>query len=111
MTCTMTQTLRHTGALWLWKSGDSAGGWHFLTIDGEAGEAIAAHEAMRRLELGGRRGFGSVKVEATIGQTRWATSVFPSKSRDGYLLPVKASVRRKEALAAGEEANVMLTLL
>jgi hypothetical protein len=84
-------------------------------IDGAAGEAIAAHGAMRRLELGpiaGRgRGFGSVRVEARIGDTRWRTSVFPSKAHAGYLLPVKLAVRKAEDLAAGDMAEVELVLL
>lgn len=65
---------------------------------------------MRRLEPGSGRGFGSVKVEAQIGRTRWHTSVFPSKSH-GWLLPVKASVRKAEGVAAGDEAELVLTLL
>ena len=34
---------------------------------------------MQRLEFGRRRGFGSVKVMARIGETQWKTSVFPQK--------------------------------
>ena len=105
----MSERVNHTATLWLW-SGEGQGSWHFLTIDGEAGEAISAHEAMRRLELGSGRGFGSVKVEAAIGGTSWNTSVFPSKS-EGWILPVKASVRKAEGIVAGDETEVTLTLL
>ena len=98
-----------TARLWVWQGGEAAS-WHFLTIDGRAGEAIAAHEAMRRLELGGSRGFGSVKVRARIGLSGWDTSVFPSKSHLGYLLPVKAAVRQAEGLAPGDEVTVELEL-
>jgi hypothetical protein len=107
----MTETVTHTGTLWLWSGPDGSGSWHFLTIDGLAADAIRAHEAMRRLELGSGRGFGSVKVAATIGDTRWTTSVFPSGSHEGYLLPVKLAVRKAEDLAAGDEAEVVLGLL
>lgn len=107
----MTETVTHTGTLWLWSGPDGAGSWHFLTIGGPAADAIRAHEAMRRLELGTGRGFGSVKVAATIGETRWTTSVFPSGSHEGYLLPVKLAVRKAEDLAAGDEAEVALDLL
>src|SRR5688572_14564561 len=93
--------------LWRWDGGAAA--WHFVTIDGEAGEAIAAHEAMRRLESGKGRGFGSVKVTARIGGSRWPTSVFPNK-QEGYLLPVKAAIRRHEAIAEGDEVEVELEL-
>lgn len=101
-----------TATLWRWSSdGSPAGGWYFLTVDGEAGKAISAHEAMRRLELGKGRGFGSVKVRATIGGNEWATSVFPSKGHAGYLLPVKAAVRKAEGLAEDDDVTVSLELL
>lgn len=106
----MSDTVTHTGQLWLW-AGEGNGSWHFLTIDGEAAEAIRAHEAMRRLELGKGRGFGSVKVNAVIGESRWTTSVFPSAAHKGYVLPVKASVRKAEGIAAGASVVVELDLL
>jgi len=97
--------------MWLWTTPHAPAKWHFLTIDGEAGEAIAAHEAMQRLEIGSGRGFGSVKVRAQVGGTRWDTSVFPSKEQEGYLLPVKAAVRRAEKLAVGDMIEARLELL
>jgi hypothetical protein len=102
--------LTHTARLWLW-AGEGNGSWHFLSIDGEAAETIRAHEAMRRLELGKGRGFGSVKVAAAIGKSRWTTSVFPSAPHKGYVLPVKAAVRKAEGIAAGDMVEVVLELL
>jgi hypothetical protein len=107
----MSDTVTHTGTLWLWSGPEGNAAWHFLTIDGAADEAIKAHEVMRRLELGSGRGFGSVKVKARIGSTRWATSVFPSSAAEGWVLPVKLAVRKAEDLAAGDEAEVELELL
>lgn len=107
----MSDTVTHTGKLWLWTGPEGTAAWHFLTIDGKAAEAIRVHEVMRRLEHGAGRGFGSVKVRASIGQTRWATSVFPSKESGGWLLPVKLAVRKAEDLAAGDAAEVELELL
>ena len=99
------ETLSHTGRLWRW-TGSSHGTWHFLTIDGEAGEALSGTALVRRLE-GLSRGFGSLKVVATIGETRFATSVFPQKG-EGWILPVKAAVRKAEGLAEGDEVAVEL---
>ncbi|TCM19037.1 uncharacterized protein DUF1905 [Novosphingobium sp. PhB165] len=62
---------------------------------------------MRKVE-GQSRGFGSLKVKARIGGTVFATSVFPSKADGGWLLPVKASVRRAESLAEGDDVEVSL---
>jgi hypothetical protein len=73
-------------------------GWVALT--GEAAEAVAAHELVRRLELGKRRGFGSVKVTARVGESKWQTSLFPQKT-GGWFLPVKKPVRLAENLDFG----------
>jgi hypothetical protein len=101
-------TVRST--LWLW-TGES-GSWHFITVPEEQSDEIRAHS------LANRRGFKSARVEASIhdpwtgsGQAvSWRTSVFPQKS-GGYFLPVKAEVRRKAGIAAGDEVTVMLELL
>ncbi len=81
----------------------------FLRIPPEAAEAIVAHEFERRLEMGKRRGFGSVKVTVTLGDSRWQTSLFPNK--DGsWFLPIKKPVRVAEGLADGDEVEVELEL-
>ena len=92
-----------TSLLWIWK-GEAAGRWYFLTVPDEQSAEIKA----QAFEL--PRGFGSVRVEATIGDVSWRTSVFPLNS-GGYLLPVKAEIRRKAGLAVGNEIKVMLKLL
>ena len=91
-----------TGPMWLW-TGDN-GTWHFVTVPAEQSDEVRGH-AMAAL-----RGFNSVKVEATINDVTWRTSVFPMKS-GGYFLPVKADVRRKAGIAAGDELTVSLELL
>ena len=55
----MTEQLTHTGPLWRWTSSTGTGTWHFLTIEGEAGEAVHELALMRRLESGRRRGWGA----------------------------------------------------
>ncbi|MBV1916740.1 MAG: DUF1905 domain-containing protein [Sphingomonadaceae bacterium] len=104
----MTQErIEHRSKMWRW-SADGKGSWHFITVDGAAGEALAQTALLRRLELGKARGFGSVKVTAQIGGTRWQTSAFPKKGTSAFDLPVKASVRRAEGLGAGDEMLVIL---
>lgn len=101
----MSEWLDHTGTLWRW-SGGNGGSWHFLTVDGAAGEAVSGTALMRRMErtIGG---FGSLKVTARIGDTTFRTSLFPSKEM-GWLLPVKASVRRAEGIGEGDRVAVTL---
>lgn len=101
----MIERVEHTGRVWRW-TGPASAAWHFITIDGPAGEALSATALMRRLE-GVGRGFGSLKVRATIGGSTFDTSVFPSREQ-GWLLPVKAAVRKAERLGDGDEAEVVL---
>lgn len=89
-----------TAPLWLW----SGGSWHFITVPEEEAVEIRAHSLLNR------GGFGSVKVECAINGVTWRTSVFPQKS-GGYLLPVKAAVRRDAGIAAGDEVTVEIELL
>jgi len=82
----------------------------FVRIPPDAAEAIVGHELERRLEMGKRRGFGSVKCTVTLGESRWQTSLFPNK--DGsWFLPVKKPVRLAEGLDYGDEVEVGLELL
>jgi hypothetical protein len=93
-----------TSLLWIWKGGSTAGRWYFLTIPEE-------HSGDFRTEaFGSPRGFGSVRVEARVDDVIWRTSVFPLSS-GGYLLPVKAEVRKKAGLSAGDEVTVGLRIL
>jgi Domain of unknown function (DUF1905) len=92
-----------TSLVWIWK-GEEAGRWYFITVPEEECDEIRAHA------FGNPRGFGSVRVEATIGRVAWRTSVFPLNS-GGYLLPLKAEVRKEANIGAGDEVTVKLELL
>jgi len=105
----MTEQIPHTGPLWRWTTPAAPAAWHFVTIDGAAGEALSATALMQRLERGRRAGFGSLKVRVTIGGSSFATSVFPSKEL-GWLLPVKASVRKAEGIADGDVVELVIEL-
>ncbi|WP_156256360.1 DUF1905 domain-containing protein [Sandarakinorhabdus oryzae] len=98
-----------TGPLWIWK-GKAADGkpnpmsWHFLTITGDVADGI------RAAAPGRTAAWGSVYVKVKLGATSWETSVFPSKDVGGYLLPVKAAVRKKEGVGEGDVVTVELAL-
>lgn len=93
-----------TTQVWLWKPAlkPQAAGWHFLTIDGQTAAEI------RFAALGRTGGFGSIKVEARIGGTVWSTSIFPQRESGGFILPIKAAVRKSEGIIAGDEVTVEL---
>lgn len=90
--------------LWIWdaRRGDS---WTFVSLPVEAAAEI------RDVAGGSRRGFGSLRVRAAIGDSTWATSIFPDSARDTFALPVKKAVRRAEGLEAGDVATVTVELV
>lgn len=91
-----------TAPLWIWTG--EKGSWHFITVPDDQSDEIRAHCLLNM------RGFRSARVEARVHDVTWRTSVFPMKS-GGYFLPVKAEVRRKAGIAAGDEVTVELELL
>jgi hypothetical protein len=97
------EAITATGPVWLWRAEPPAkGSWHFLTISGAPANAI-------RTAAGGRSGgWGSVRVTATIGETSWQTSLFPNKQQGGFMLPLKADVRKREGVNEGDEVRVTI---
>ena len=91
-----------TAELWEWTSKTS---WFFFSVP-EA-DADDIEEQFGRTAAG----FGSIRVEVTIGSTTWRTSVFPSTSEKTYVLPVKKAVRKAEGLEPGSSATVHLTIV
>ncbi len=100
------ESWRVSGPVWLWQGSDGApakGSWYFLTVNGETASAIRA--AATKADA-----WGSVRIEATIGSTTWRTSLFPSKQAGGWLLPLKATVRKAEKIAEGSVVEAVLAL-
>jgi len=86
--------------LWRWRDD---GTWHFLTLPEDVSDEIDDRTAVRA-------GFGSVKVEATIGTSTWRTSLFPSKDAGAFILPVKKAVRVAQGCGEGDRLLVRLTI-
>lgn len=96
----MTKTITSKGEVILW-TGDKAS-WHFLVLDPSARKKVDAVK-------GPRRGWGQIKVKAILGKTIWETSIFPDK-KSGWVLPLKAVVRKKEGIEKGSKIHVSLKL-
>ena len=105
----MSETVTCTLPLRQWRG--ERGTYHLVTITGDGAAQIAMHERLTRLELGSRRGFGSVKVVAQIGDTRWKSSVFPQNARSEWVLLVSKKVMKAEDLAVDDELAVDIELL
>lgn len=91
-----------SATVWLYP-GESAQ-WHFVTI--------SKKETTRINALYGtlKRGWGSLPVQATIGETTWNTSIFPDKKSGTFILPLKALVRRKEGIEAGDKIHLQILI-
>jgi hypothetical protein len=102
-----------TNVLWTWTSENRRGTYHFISVIGDVVKEIHDHAAIARIELGlsTKGGWGAVKVEATIGETVWRTSIFPGIDENGYVLAVKASVRKAEGIKEGDEVACKLELI
>lgn len=101
----MSETYDFEAPLWQWQARDAQpGSWFFVSLPFEASDEIEAI-------AGPGKGFGSVRVEATIGATTWRTSIFPSNEEKTYVLPVKRPVRTAEGLDDGATCRVSLRLV
>ena len=58
-----------------------------------------------------KRGFGSVKIEASVGKTIWKTSIFPDTKIGTYILPVKRAIRKVENLNIGDGVHTKIRLI
>lgn len=80
-------------------------GWHFVYVgDKESAQVKKFQQKMPR------RGFGSVHVRAILGATTWDTSIFPTKEGP-YLLPLKANIRKKEAIYDSDKVEIKCALI
>lgn len=78
--------------------------WHFLTVPKKEAEDINKKFGAKK------RGWGSYPVIATIGKTKWKTSIFQDKKSGTFLLPLKAEIRKKEAIFAGEKITFTIQI-
>lgn len=80
------------------------GGWYFMTVP----EDISAYISSFCVDQ--KTSFGSVRVNVTIAETSWKTSLFPDKKSGCYFLPIKADVRKREKLEARARYDVHISV-
>jgi hypothetical protein len=90
----------------MWRSDkpDATAAWYFLSLPFDVSDEIDEI-------AGGGAGFGSVRVEVTIGTSTWCTSIFPSAGQKTYILPIKKQIRTAERLAEGSACVVCIRVL
>jgi Domain of unknown function (DUF1905) len=94
--------IEFSGTVWKWQ-GDAA--WYFVSLPEEY------YDELKLFSKGPKKGFGSIRVEATIGTSTWKTSIFPDSKTKSYLLPVKKLVRTNEKLEDDTVTKVSLRLI
>lgn len=88
--------------VWRWKGN---GGWHFATLP------VKQATDIKRRFGSSAKGWGSIKVRVTIGDTEWATSLFPYSKARSYLFAIKADVRKAEAIREGDTITAALHIV
>lgn len=86
-----------TGTLWFWRG---PAPWYFVTVPAEQSRDLKAIAGAVTY------GWGMIPVAVRIGTTTWSTSLWPKDG--GYIVPIKASVRKAEKLADGATVTVRL---
>ena len=101
MTSSAGRSWDFTVPLWQWREQS----WWFVTVPQDVSDEVdeAVGDATG--------GFGSVRVEVSVGASVWRTSLFPSSSAAAYVLPVKKAVRVAEGLADDDPAEVSIRLV
>lgn len=88
--------------LWLYPSESAA--WCFATVPQDISAKIKSSVKLKR-------GFGSIKVRATLAKQVWETSIFPNSKDGTYLLPVKKQIRQKTDLSIGDIVKISLEII
>lgn len=91
--------LQFSGEIWFWKG---PAPWYFVTVPDEECGALEASSPIVSY------GWGVIPVAARIGGTDFTTSLFPKGGR--YLVPLKTTVRKAEALELGDTMTIRLTV-
>ena len=96
---------RFNDVIKLWVGSKST--WHYVSLPQEMSDEIHTLSQYHQTK---RRGWGAVKVDVSVEDQQWQTSIFPAFDNKRYALFLKADVRKRLQLFAGREINVTLTL-
>lgn len=88
-----------TGAIWHWRG---PAPFYFVTVPPQESLALKAIAGSVTY------GWGMIPARVRIGTTEWATALWPKDG--GYVVPLKARVRKAEDLAEGDTVTVRLAV-
>ncbi len=92
--------LEFNGVIWYWRG---PAPWYFVTVPFEQSADLKAASKLVTY------GWGMIPVVASIGQTKWKTSLFPKDNL--YVMPIKTDVRKAENLQENDKVTIRLELL
>lgn len=98
----MKSEYQFSGTLWTY-NGTNAN-WHFISLPQKLSAEI--REAFKSME----KSWGRLPVTAQIGNTKWETSIWFDTKLEIYILPVKATIRKKEKITDVQILNVSIFL-
>jgi len=87
----------------VWKYQGPAG-WYFVTLPKLLSKKI------RRLHGPAEEGWGRLKTIAKVGKSKWDTSIWHDSRAEGYILPIKAMIRKAESVKVDSRIVVVLEL-
>ena len=83
--------------IWYWRG---PAPFYFVTVPPEQCRELKA------ISRSVTYGWGMIPADVQIGKTKWYTALWPKDG--GYIVPIKANVRKAEQLAEGDEVTVRL---
>ncbi|HEY3293318.1 MAG TPA: DUF1905 domain-containing protein [Candidatus Nanopelagicaceae bacterium] len=96
------ETFTIKAKVWLYSHNESS--WHFVSVPKKQSDYIRERFGSQK------RGFGSIRVTASIGTTVWKTSIFPDSKSGTYFLPLKAEIRKKSKIEEGDTITFTLEI-
>jgi len=88
--------------LWAWSARKEL--WVFAALPHNVSDEIADQPRPPK-------GFGSVRVKVSIGNSVWATSIFPGVDQGAYVVPIKKAVRTANTLEVGDVVTLTIELV
>lgn len=97
---------RFNDVIKLWVGSKST--WHYVSLPQRMSDEIHTLSQYHQTK---RRGWGAVKVDVSVEDQQWQTSIFPAFDNQRFALFLKADVRKKLDVAVGSEVTVTLKIL
>ena len=91
--------LEFPGEVWFWRG---PAPHHFVSVPDELCDGIEQASSLVTY------GWGMIPVTVRLGGSEWTTSLWPKDG--GYIVPLRAEVRRREQVDLGDTVTVGLTI-